>query len=236
MNIRSPSVTGGSGVASTLSLRSTTGVGAAGADIVFQVGNNGATEAMRILNNGNVGIGRSPLTDVDIMRAGGPVLRLTRDDANDYRFDWDVDGTNTTIGARDSGGVILTYGARLTGATLTGGGTWDVAVNNRSPLYSTTTNCADSAGDAACAAAPAGSVVIDAADTNTVVSTTAVTPDSQVVIQEDSSLGTRLSVTCNTTIARTYVVTARTAGVSFTVTASAAPVANPACLSYFLVN
>ncbi|GAH56630.1 unnamed protein product, partial [marine sediment metagenome] len=42
---------------STLTLRSTSGVGTTGADIIFQVGNNGATEAMRILNSGNVGIG-----------------------------------------------------------------------------------------------------------------------------------------------------------------------------------
>jgi hypothetical protein len=34
-------------------------VGTTGADIVFQVGNNGATEAARIFNNGNVSIGSS---------------------------------------------------------------------------------------------------------------------------------------------------------------------------------
>lgn len=112
-----------------------------------------------------------------------------------------------------------------------GGTTYPMA-----PRYGTLTNCSDSAGDAACGSASAGTVVIDATDTNTVVSTTAVTADSEIKIQEDSSLGARLGVTCNTTIARIYVVTARTAGTSFTITASAAPVANPACLSYFLVN
>ena len=56
-SITDPLVIGGTGTTSTLTLRSTSGVGAAGADIVFQVGNNGATEAMRILNSGNVGIG-----------------------------------------------------------------------------------------------------------------------------------------------------------------------------------
>lgn len=53
---------GGAGTTSTLTLRSTSGVGAAGADIIFQTGNNGATEAMRVLNSGNVGIGGSPAT------------------------------------------------------------------------------------------------------------------------------------------------------------------------------
>lgn len=50
---------GGTGTTDDLTLRSTSGIGAAGADIILQVGNNGATEAMRILNSGNVGIGDS---------------------------------------------------------------------------------------------------------------------------------------------------------------------------------
>ena len=51
---------GGTGTTDDLILRSTSGVGATGADIIFQVGNNGATEAMRILNSGFVGIGMTP--------------------------------------------------------------------------------------------------------------------------------------------------------------------------------
>ena len=50
-------VIGGTGTTSTLTLRSTSGVGTTGADIIFQAGNNGATEVMRIQNGGNVGIG-----------------------------------------------------------------------------------------------------------------------------------------------------------------------------------
>jgi hypothetical protein len=55
----SPTHTGGATTTSTLTLQSTSGVGTAGADIIFKVGNNGATEAMRILNSGNVGINQS---------------------------------------------------------------------------------------------------------------------------------------------------------------------------------
>lgn len=105
-----------------------------------------------------------------------------------------------------------------------------------STAYNTTTNCSSSAAPAVCAAAAAGSVVIAAAGTTVTVNTTAVTANSQIFITEDSSLGTKLSVTCNTTIARTYAVTARTAATSFTITASAAPVTDPACLSYAIVN
>ena len=42
---------------SGLTFKSTTGIGTTGADIIFQTGNNGGTEAMRILNSGNIAIG-----------------------------------------------------------------------------------------------------------------------------------------------------------------------------------
>jgi len=110
-------------------------------------------------------------------------------------------------------------------------------VKTTSALTGTVTNCTDSAGAAACSAAPAGSVVIDAGATTVVVSTTAVTANSQVFVQEDPSLATKLGgITCNTVTGRTYTVTARTGGTSFTITASAAPATDRACLSYFIVN
>ncbi len=102
-------------------------------------------------------------------------------------------------------------------------------------LYASATNCADSAGDAACVAAPAGGVVVDAGDTATVVSTTAVTANSQIFIVPDMSLSTRLAVTCNATTPTDLRVTARTAGTSFTITVSA-PAANPLCVNYLIVN
>lgn len=55
----SPTITGGTGTTQTLTYKTTTGIGATGADHIFQVGNNGATEALRILNNGDIGIGTS---------------------------------------------------------------------------------------------------------------------------------------------------------------------------------
>ena len=103
-------------------------------------------------------------------------------------------------------------------------------------LIPTTTNCSSSAAPAVCAAAPAGSVVVAAAATTVTVNTTAVTASSQILLTEDSSLGTKLSVTCNTTTGRTYTVTTRTAATSFVITSSAAPTTNPACLSYTVLN
>lgn len=56
-SMQSPLFIGGTGTTSTLIHRTTSGVGATGARHIFQVGNNGATEAATILNNGNMGIG-----------------------------------------------------------------------------------------------------------------------------------------------------------------------------------
>lgn len=131
---------------------------------------------------------------------------------------------------RDNTVSIGTDTFRFTNLTLAG------AIKAGS--YTTATNCADSAGAAACGAAPAGAVVIDAAATTVVVSTTAVTANSEIFIQEDVSNSTRLSVTCNTQALSVFNprVTARTAGVSFTVTVDAGPTTNPLCLDYHIVN
>ena len=54
--ITTPKIVGGSGTTQTLTYQTTTGVGATGADHIFLVGNNGATEAMRLLNSGVVNV------------------------------------------------------------------------------------------------------------------------------------------------------------------------------------
>uniref|UniRef100_A0A6M3K5H1 Putative tail protein n=2 Tax=viral metagenome TaxID=1070528 RepID=A0A6M3K5H1_9ZZZZ len=56
-SIVTPLIIGGADTISTLTYKTTTGVGKTGARHIFQVGTNGATEAMTILNNGFVGIG-----------------------------------------------------------------------------------------------------------------------------------------------------------------------------------
>lgn len=110
----------------------------------------------------------------------------------------------------------------------------DPAVSTASTIFASATNCASSAGT--CAAAPAGGVTIAAAATTVTVATTAVSANSEIFVFEDSSLGTRLSVTCNTVTGRIYSATTRTAGTSFVITSSAAPATNPACLNYLIVN
>lgn len=102
-----------------------------------------------------------------------------------------------------------------------------------------TPNCTSSAAPAVCGAANAGSVVVAAAATTVTVNTTAVTANSQIFIQPDDSLGTKLGVTCNTTgtlLDAEAWVSARTGGTSFVITVNAAPSTNPECFSYFIVN
>lgn len=64
---------GGTDATDDMILRATAGVGASGSDIIFQVGNNGGTEAMRILYDGKVGIGiAAPSYALHVASSGSP--------------------------------------------------------------------------------------------------------------------------------------------------------------------
>ena len=77
-----------------------------------------------------------------------------------------------------------------------------------------------------------GLVTIATSATSVTVSTMQVQPGSVISISEDSSKGAALGVTCNTTVGRTYAVTAVVPNTSFTITSSVAPTVNPACLNF----
>lgn len=106
--------------------------------------------------------------------------------------------------------------------------------------YQTNTNCSSSASPAVCGSAAAGSVAVPTGTNATLqINTTAVTANSQIFMQSDDTLGTRLGVTCNTTLASLIVepvISTRVAATSFTVTISGTTTVNPVCLSYFIVN
>lgn len=125
-----------------------------------------------------------------------------------------ADGSGTTTG--------LTVGT-VTGTSSTMAG------------YATAVNCSTTA----CAAASAGATIIAAAATTVTISTTAITANSQVLVSEDASLGTRLGVTCNTQsslVLGTPRVTTRTAATSFVVSIDVGPTTNPMCLNWWIVN
>ena len=102
-----------------------------------------------------------------------------------------------------------------------------------------TDNCTSSASPAVCGGAAAGSVAVPTGTNPTLqVNTTAVTANSQIILTSDESLGTKLGITCNTTLTTVPdpVVTARTGGTSFTMQISATVATNAVCVSYLIVN
>ena len=140
-NLTSPLIIGGTGATSTLSLRSTSGIGAAGADIIFQTGDNGATEAARIFNNGTINVGSTlgGFTGVYALvvnhangglifnRIGGtPFIRITQDgsgggqirgnSAGGFLFT-DSSAATTWLTIADAGETSFTPGARTSGST-----------------------------------------------------------------------------------------------------------------------
>lgn len=66
-NFIGPKHVGGTTTTSPLTLQTTSGVGTTNADMIFLVGNNGGTEAMRILNSAFIGMGtNAPISTLDV--------------------------------------------------------------------------------------------------------------------------------------------------------------------------
>lgn len=138
------------------------------------------------------------------------------------------------------------WGGLTPGIVIVNGGTFSPAISTKnlvnvndggiaSSRLGTTTNCTSRASPAVCGSASAGSVAIAASSSNVVVDTTAVTANSQIVVTFDSSLGTKLGVTCNTLPQQPYV-SARTAGTSFTISVAGTFSTRPGCFSYLILN
>jgi hypothetical protein len=133
-SVTTPLVIGGTSTTSTLSLRSTSGIGAAGADIIFQVGNNGATEAARILNSGFVGIGNaSPQATLHVgagadapsftanlyVSAAGATSSILRDSTNNVEMFTYVDSAGAVLGSSTNHTLFLrTNGVNTNQVTL----------------------------------------------------------------------------------------------------------------------
>jgi hypothetical protein len=185
--------------------------------------NFGRTGQKMIINS-DVGIGTvTPTQKLDVN--GGIFSNFLHILAGGLGIDTDTAGS-LTIGSTTATSIKIGH----TGMNTT------VPGNLSAGTLSTTVNCNSSASPAVCDGAPSGSVALSNGGTTLVVNTTAVTANSQIFVQEDQSLGARLGITCNTGTGRNYVVSARTAGTSFTIKSSNAPIINKACLSYWVVN
>ena len=95
-NITAPLVIGGTGAASTLTLKSTSGTGTSDA-IIFQVGSNGATEAGRITTRGLWGIGTTTprVGQLSIASTTGPQIALSNGSLTDAP--WFMRSTGSTL-------------------------------------------------------------------------------------------------------------------------------------------
>lgn len=140
--------------------------------------------------------------------------------------------------SQSSGTLIDNCGNQgMTGSiTVTGGIITGPCSNAPGNPWGTNTNCNSSASPAACGSAAQGSVAVAAGSTTLQVNTATITANSQVLLVEDASLGTKLGVTCNgTPSVQPLTVTARAPGVSFTFS-NTSPSANPRCVSYYILN
>jgi hypothetical protein len=153
-------------------------------------------------------------------------------------------GTATEVSGaefqRTCGTATTCSGVHITGTNAITGVSAAVLIDRQGAGISAiaTDNCTSSVSPAVCASAPAGLVVVAAAATTVVVDTTAAKSTSDIVITPNTSTnaGTRLGVTCNTSVPTTVpVVSAIVSGTSFTITTSA-PVTNPQCFNYWITN
>jgi len=107
-SLTSPLVIGGSGTGSDLSFKTTTGVGIAGADMHFLVGDNGTTEAMTILNSGDIGIGQGGTgarLEIKASAASTQQIVKTSNDAGDVMHMLGKIGEDSIYSQYNSGGV-----------------------------------------------------------------------------------------------------------------------------------
>lgn len=164
-NITTPVILGGTGTTQTLTYQTTSWVGAAGADHIFKVWNNGATEAARILNSGNYGVWVAAPTATLHLKAGTAAASSapfklnsgtvnTTAEAGAMEYDWtniffSPSTTRMTLFAGTAGasapntnniGVLLDYYGTSSTRALTTPNSWASVVvwwvTYKIPLYS----------------------------------------------------------------------------------------------------
>ncbi len=182
------------------------------------------SSSQKMIINSKVGIATStPSSTLDVN--GSIFANFIKVLANDFGLDTLTAGI-LYIGSTTANSINIGHANATT--TISG----PLKITN----INTISNCNSTTTPSTCGLAVSGSVAMPTGGSTIVVNTSAVTANSQIFVTEDSSLGTRLGITCNTTTGRIYSINARTAGTSFTIKSSANPATNKACLSYFIVN
>lgn len=126
-SLTTPLLIGGTGVGSNAEIRSTSGVGST-SFIKFTVGNNGGTEAMRIINSGFVGIGMTPTYKLDLSTDQNVIARFTTSKTDYAQFLLNSGGNMWVIpnsGANMKAGFIFMNNSNLRWAVLNDGADGD---------------------------------------------------------------------------------------------------------------
>lgn len=179
------------------------------------------------------------LSDSDFQKTVATANNRPPNDPNDAYIGYDqADGNSNSVG--------ISFGAPKTLSNYIGssgdGKAWLERLSKtlktfRVPVsadaFLTNFNCASAMGD--CGTAAAGRVTIASGASTVTVTTTAVTPDSEVHIDENFSYGPKLGVKCNRSIDRKYVVSKQSQG-SFVIETDKPPANDPACLSFSISN
>jgi len=223
--------------------------GAGGAGIVISVGATSQTKSVtitdNIVKNNSLQTSGAKAGIETFLATGGTAALSDVTLRNNHAYDDQASptqgwGIGVAVAGQKSGySNITAENNNVRGNKI--GGIFNGAISSSGFLFQNNigdTNvgvCASNTSPAQCGVASAGSVAMAAAATTIVVNTTAVSSASKISVSEDSSLGSLLGVACNTTSGRTYTITARKSGASFTITASAAPSINPVCLNYLIV-
>lgn len=124
-SLTSPLIIGGTSTTDDLVLRTTSGVGTTGSDMIFQGGNNGATEFARFLNNGNFGIGTPNPTNFLHLRKDNLGV-LVEDTGNEKIFS--IENSAIYTGTTDGYKVVIGSGSKSSGFEMAMG--WDTDIAN----------------------------------------------------------------------------------------------------------
>lgn len=200
-----------------------------------------ATDAFVIANAG----GLAGLTTTTIPRATSPTALGNGSMTDDGAGNIGLPNTTTIATATGKDLFIDTPAARSIFIGYNNNGPVHIGqvgsmVNNvwSAYQYATFSNCSNAAAPAVCGAAAAGTVAVPTGATPTLtINTTQVTAVSQILVSIDES-ATIAATTCNTTLATLVqpVVTARVAGVSFTIQINSTLATNKACVHFWIIN
>jgi hypothetical protein len=220
---------------------------------IAQFAVNGATEQLTIAPGSitwntavtNFNSLNAEISSLGILSLGGPVHAPFLGGTGLITLNGITSGS-ANISVADAAGTpnqinLPTATGAASGVLQTDGGSPQQTSWTTSPTLSTIKtagNCASSASPAVCGSSASGSVAVPAGTNPTLtVNTTAVTANSVIFLFEDESLGTKLSVTCQTAVLPSaQFITARVAATSFTFQANGTFAANPVCYNYLVVN